>query len=109
MINNLLATIFFRIDVQILQPLKGDEVVGYYNAGYKYIDGLNIIPASFTLALFPLLSRYGATAKESMMRAYQASLRLLILVALPLSRGHLAGRPRPDPAAGRRRPTCRTP
>jgi O-antigen/teichoic acid export membrane protein len=87
MINNLLATIFFRIDVQILQPLKGDEVVGYYNAAYKWIDGLNIIPASLTLALFPLLSRYGTTAKESMLRAYQGSLRLLILVALPLSVG----------------------
>jgi O-antigen/teichoic acid export membrane protein len=87
MINNLLATIFFRIDVQILQPLKGDEVVGYYNAAYKWIDGLNIIPASLTLALFPLLSRYGTTAKESMLRAYQGSLRLLILVAMPLSVG----------------------
>jgi O-antigen/teichoic acid export membrane protein len=87
MINNLLATIFFRIDVQILQPLKGDEVVGYYNAAYKWIDGLNIIPASLTLALFPLLSRYGTTAKESMLRAYQGSLRLLILVALPLCVG----------------------
>jgi O-antigen/teichoic acid export membrane protein len=87
MINNLLATIFFRIDVQILQPLKGDEVVGYYNAAYKWVDGLNIIPASFTLALFPLLARYGTTAKESMVRAYHGSVRLLSLVALPLSVG----------------------
>ena len=87
MINNLLATIFFRIDVQFLQPMKGDEVVGYYNAAYKWIDGLNIIPASFTLALFPLLSRYGTTAKESMLRAYQGSLRLLVLVAMPLCVG----------------------
>lgn len=87
MINNLLATVFFRIDVQFLQPLKGDEVVGYYNAAYKWVDGLNIIPASFTLALFPLLSRYGTTARESMVRAYHGSIRLLSLVALPLSVG----------------------
>lgn len=87
MINNLLATIFFRIDVQILQPLKGDEVVGYYNAAYKYIDGLNIIPSNFTLALFPVLARYGVSAKESMVRAYHGALRLLVIVAMPLAVG----------------------
>jgi len=87
MINNLLATIFFRIDVQILQPIKGDEVVGYYNAAYKYIDGLNIIPSNFTLALFPILARYGVSAKESMTRAYHGSLRLLVMVALPIAVG----------------------
>lgn len=87
MVNNLLATIFFRIDVQILQPLKGDEVVGYYNAAYKYIDGLNIIPSNFTLALFPVLARYGVSAKESMIRAYHGALRLLVMVALPIAVG----------------------
>ena len=65
MINHLLQTIFFRIDVWILQPLQGAAVVGYYGAAYKYIDGLNVIPSLFTMAIFPLMSRF-ATNPETL-------------------------------------------
>jgi O-antigen/teichoic acid export membrane protein len=87
MINLLLATIFFRIDVLLLKPMKGDEVVGYYGAAYKYIDGLNIIPAYFTQAIFPLMSRYASSSRDSLMRAYVLSLRLLLIIALPIAAG----------------------
>jgi O-antigen/teichoic acid export membrane protein len=87
MINSLLATVFFRIDVLLLKPMKGDAVVGYYGAAYKYIDGLNIIPAYFTQAIFPLMSRYAASARDSLLRAYVLSLRLLLIVALPITVG----------------------
>ncbi len=85
MINHLLATIFFRIDVFILKPTWGDDAVGYYNAAYKYIDGINIIPQYFTLAIFPLMSRYAQDSKESLVRAYILSLRLLQMLAIPLA------------------------
>jgi len=85
MINHFLATVFFRIDVLILQPLKGDAAVGYYTAAYRYIDGLNIIPAYFTMALFPMLSRYAEAYKEEFMRVYNTALRLLILVSMPIA------------------------
>ncbi len=87
MINHLLATLFFRIDVLILQPTWGDRVVGFYSAAYKYIDGINIISSYFTLAVFPLMSRYAHTARDSLVRAYILSLRLLLLIALPLAVG----------------------
>jgi O-antigen/teichoic acid export membrane protein len=87
MVNLLLATVFFRIDVLLLKPMKGDAVVGYYSAAYKYIDGLNIIPAYFTQAIFPLMSRYAASARDSLMRAYVLSLRLLLIIALPIAFG----------------------
>jgi len=85
MINLLLATIFFRINVLLLKPMKGDTVVGYYSAALKYVDGLLIIPQYFTQAIFPLMSRYAATSRESLMRAYVLSLRLLLIVALPIA------------------------
>jgi O-antigen/teichoic acid export membrane protein len=87
MINLLLATIFFRIDVLLLKPLKGDKIVGYYSAALKYVDGLLIIPQYFTQAIFPLMSRYAATSRDSLMRAYVLSLRLLLIVALPIAAG----------------------
>ncbi len=85
MVNHLLATVFFRIDILILQPLKGDAAVGYYTAAYRYIDGLNIIPSYFTVALFPMLSRYAESQKEEFMRVYNTALRLLILVSMPIA------------------------
>ncbi|RME41364.1 MAG: hypothetical protein D6796_15935, partial [Caldilineae bacterium] len=87
MINHLLATVFFRIDVFILKPTWGDDAVGYYNAAYKYIDGINIIPQYFTLAIFPLMSRYASSSRESLVRAYVLSLRLLQLLAIPVAVG----------------------
>ena len=85
MINLLLATIFFRIDVLLLKPMKGDTVVGYYSAALKYVDGLLIIPQYFTQAIFPLMSRYAATSRDSLLRAYVLSLRLLLIIALPIA------------------------
>jgi len=85
MINLMLATIFFRIDVLLLKPMKGDAVVGYYSAALKYVDGLLIIPQYFTQAIFPLMSRYAATSRDSLMRAYVLSLRLLLIIALPIA------------------------
>lgn len=87
MINNLLSSLFFRIDVLILQPLQGDAIVGYYNTAYRFIDALNFIPSNFTLAIFPSLARLASSARDAMLRAYILSLKLLIWIALPLTVG----------------------
>src|SRR4030095_10231625 len=59
LVNGLLNQLFFKIDVLLLKPLAGDLALGWYSTAYKLIDGLQVIPASFVLALFPLLARYG--------------------------------------------------
>jgi len=85
MINHLMATLFFKVDVMFLGAMLGDTMVGLYSAAYKYIDALNIIPASFTMAIFPLMSRYANTAKDSLLRAYKLSVKLLLIFALPVA------------------------
>jgi O-antigen/teichoic acid export membrane protein len=87
MINHFLAIAFFRIDTLLLKPFHGDTAVGYYSAAYKYVEGLGVIPAYFTQAVFPLMSRYAASARDSLMRAYLLSLRLLLIVAIPIAVG----------------------
>ncbi len=87
MINHLLATLFFKIDVVLLQSIKGATTLGYYATAYKFIDGLNIIPSTFTVALFPVLSRYAGSSTESFVRAYFLAVRLLLLVAVPIAVG----------------------
>ncbi len=85
MINHLLATIFWRIDVWLLRPLAGGASVGLYSVGLKYLDGLNFIPSIFTLAIFPLMSRYARSDANNLLRSYRLSLRLLVIVSLPMA------------------------
>ncbi len=85
MLNHLLASIFWRIDLWLLKPLAGTAAVGIYSAGVKYLDGFNVIPSYFTLAIFPLMSRYAKDSHESLVRAYKLAIRLLVMVALPIA------------------------
>ena len=84
MLNHLLATLFFKVNVTLLQAMMGDRVVGYVGTAFKPVDALMIIPAYFTMALFPLMSRYASSARDSLMRAYLLSLRILLFIAIPV-------------------------
>lgn len=85
MINLLLATLFFRVAVLLLEFMLPDpRVLGWYSTAYKYIDAVGLVPAFFTMAIFPLMSRYAATARGSLLRAYILAIKLLILFAIPM-------------------------
>lgn len=85
MINHLLATLFFKVDVPLLNGLKGNTVVGWYSTAYKWVDALNIIPAYFTLAAFPAMTRQATESKEALLRSYHLSIKLLVMIALPMA------------------------
>ncbi len=85
MLNHLLATLFFKVDVPMLQAIKGAGVVGVYSSGYKFIDAFNIIPAYFTQSLFPAMSRMAAQRDQSLARSYVLAVKLLVMTALPLA------------------------
>lgn len=85
MINNLLSALFFKVDVTLLKPLKGDTPVGWYNQAYKWVDALNVIPAYFTFALFPVLSRQATEDRDGARRSYHLAIKLLVMLALPVA------------------------
>jgi O-antigen/teichoic acid export membrane protein len=85
MLNHLLATLFFKIDVPMLEALQGSTTVGWYSTAYKWIDALNIIPAYSTLALFPVMSRQAVEDKDALMRSTRLGIKLLVMIALPLA------------------------
>ena len=87
MLNNLLSRVFFQVDVLLLRPLRGDVEVGYYGAAYRYIRALDIIPSYFTMAIFPMISRFAESSRDSLTRAYILSVKLLVMVALPIAVG----------------------
>jgi O-antigen/teichoic acid export membrane protein len=85
MLNHLLQTVFFKIDVLLLRRIDGPVVVGWYSTAYKWIDALLIIPPAVTMALFPILSRRAESDREGMQRAYVLALRWLLMLALPIA------------------------
>ncbi|MBC7315854.1 MAG: polysaccharide biosynthesis C-terminal domain-containing protein, partial [Chloroflexi bacterium] len=85
MVNLLLASLFFRVSVFLLEWLVPDpRALGWYSTAYKYIDAVGVIPAYFTLAIFPLMARYAATDREALLRAYQLAIKLLTAAAVSL-------------------------
>jgi O-antigen/teichoic acid export membrane protein len=85
MLNHLLQSVFFKIDVLLLSQMKGDEVVGWYSAAYKWVDAFLIIPAYTVLALFPLMSRRAADDRPGLGRAFEMARRWLVILALPIA------------------------
>ena len=85
MLNHLLATLFFKVDVPMLEAIKSPVVVGWYSAAYKFVDAFNIIPAFFTQSFFPIMSRMAAAQDGALARAYTLALKLLVMIAFPLA------------------------
>ena len=84
MLNHFLATIFFQIDIVILQAIKGAETVAQYSTAYKWLLAINIVPAFFTQALFPVMSRQANENISALRRSCTFGIKLLFAITLPL-------------------------
>lgn len=80
LINALLISLFFRVDVFIIQAVRGDAALGIYDAAYKPINLLTIVPAYATLAVFPLMAQR-ADNPERLAHAQRITSYLLVTVA----------------------------
>ena len=80
-----LSTLYFRIDLVILQALHDFKQAGDYGAANKFLDGLGFVPQAVMSAVYPALSiafTHGAAAVRPLyLRVY----RLLALVGMPAS------------------------
>ncbi len=83
MVNHLLATLFFKVDVPLMEAILGNEILGLYSTGYKYLDALNVIPAMFTMALFPIISRKAVEDRAGFVRFFRLGVKILMLLVLP--------------------------
>ena len=78
-------TAYYRVDGVILYQLKGPEQAAYYAAAYRFLDVLQLFPATALVVLLPLLASLGRHGEEQRrQRVIQSALVLLGLVALPI-------------------------
>jgi O-antigen/teichoic acid export membrane protein len=85
MVNHLLATLFFKVDVFLMESILGSEPLGLYSIGYKFLDALNVVPSMFTMALFPVISRQAREDRPAFTRFYHLGTKILVALALPLT------------------------
>ena len=84
---SIFGLIYMRIDTIMLSVMKGDAVVGWYNAAYNLVLGFKSIPHLFMNALFPLMSGYFVSSKDSLRDIYEKSFKYLFILGLPLAVG----------------------
>jgi len=83
MLNHFLATIFFQIDVVLIEAIHGGKMVAQYSVAYKWISAINVIPAFFTMAMLPVMSRQAHEDPPALKRTYTLAVKLLVNIALP--------------------------
>jgi len=81
------TTLYFKIDVPILQLFRSFDEVGWYASAYKPFEALLFVPMSMLNVIFPLLAVYHREAPERLAVATDRFYKLLLLLGWPLTVG----------------------
>jgi O-antigen/teichoic acid export membrane protein len=81
------ATLYYWVDSLMLSAMKGDEAIGWYNAAYRLVLVLSVIPAAYFSAVFPVMSRFHISSQESLRFIYERSFKYLLILAVPIGVG----------------------
>ncbi|MCL0070516.1 flippase [Dehalococcoidia bacterium] len=79
--------IFHWIDTVMLSLMKGDTVVGWYNASYRLTLAFLCIPAALNFAIFPVMSRFYMTSQNSLRLSTEKYFKYMAIVGIPLGLG----------------------
>lgn len=83
----IMIQVYYNFDILMLGFMKGEEVVGWYNAAYKLIFLVLAFIPIFINVIFPLMSKYYQESREKLETLISSSTRLLTTIALPLGIG----------------------
>ena len=67
--------------------MRGDVEVAIYSVAYNLALAILFIPAVYTNAIYPVMSRYFKTSKENLVFIYNRSFKYLYMIGLPISAG----------------------
>jgi len=83
----IMIQLYYNFDTIMLGFMKGDEVVGWYNAAYKIVFLVLAFIPIFINVIFPVMSKYYKESREKLQVLISSSTKLLSTVALPLGVG----------------------
>ncbi len=79
------VTIYYWIDSVMLSIMVGNEIVGWYNAAYRFIYIFLSFHTIFIISIFPVLSSFYKTSKESLKFAYERSFKYMLIITVPIA------------------------
>jgi len=82
-----LNMIYIRTDTIMLSIMKGDAVVGWYNAAYTLVLSLSLLNNALVMALLPPTSKAFVTSIERLNIIYEKSFRYTIMFLSPIAVG----------------------
>ncbi len=86
-ITSLSGMIYTYADSIMLSSLKGNEVVGWYNAPYRLMLMMLFIPNVINVVIFPVMSRYFTSSPSFLKLLYTKYLKFMLILSLPLGMG----------------------
>lgn len=86
-LTSICLVIFTNIDTVMLKTIQGDVPAGYYGVSRSLVSAMVFIPANFMTVLYPVFSRCYQFSKDSLVKYYEQSFRLLLIMALPIAAG----------------------
>ncbi|MGC8652999.1 MAG: flippase [Candidatus Kryptoniota bacterium] len=87
-ILNMFTIIYFRSGTLMLGALTGkEELVGFYNAGYRLVESFMLFPTIIVAPIYPVISRNKENIEEVkrvLIEAFRALLFIGILISFPI-------------------------
>ena len=86
-ITFVITTVYFKIDVPILQRFRSYDEVGWYTFAYKPFESLLFIPFTLRGVVFPLLSLYHRRSPERVLVLSEKFFKALVMLGWPVTVG----------------------
>jgi O-antigen/teichoic acid export membrane protein len=86
-LSTIFVTVFYWISTVMLSFMKGDAVVGWYNAAYRMVLVFLFIPGAWGSAVFPIMSKFYITSRDSLRFSFEKSFKYLTILGIPIGLG----------------------
>lgn len=86
-ITYVLTTVYFKLDVPILQHYRSYAEVGWYTFAYRPFEALLFIPGTLRTVMFPVLAIYYRNAPNRVLASAEKFFKGLAVIGLPITVG----------------------
>jgi O-antigen/teichoic acid export membrane protein len=86
-ITFIITTVYFKVDVPILQRFRPYAEVGWYTLAYKPFEALLFIPFALRSVVFPVLSVYHRRSPGRVLPVSEKFFKALVILGWPLTVG----------------------
>ncbi|MFN2569351.1 MAG: flippase [Candidatus Dormibacteria bacterium] len=86
-ITYIFTTVYFKVDIPILQRFRSYQEVGWYSLAYKPFESLLFVPVTLRAVIFPIMSVYHRATPDRVAPLAGQLFKVLAALGWPLSVG----------------------